>query len=84
MRIIKVVAGICNIKERTSLAELIVGGIVCVIPYVERHILKVRPLVRVVQVGPWIQIFLVIKHEDCVYKRYDLKIKDELQLVSIS
>ena len=84
MRIIKVVFGISDIKERTPLTEGILGDIVCVIPYVEIHILKVRLLIIVAQVDPWHIIFKVIEHEDCMYKRCNLKINDELQLAAIS
>ena len=53
----RVVAGIIDIKEWTSLTERILGGIVCVIPYVERRILKVRLLAGVVVVSPCHTIF---------------------------
>ena len=65
MRIIKVVVGIINFKEWTPLTEFIVCGIVCVISYIERRILEVIQRISII---PWLSIFEVIKHEDCMYK----------------
>ena len=60
MTIIKVIVGIIDFKERTPLTELIVDCIFCIIPYVEKYILKIRLLVRIAKVRPCPLILEVI------------------------